>query len=217
MSRGGFKITRSDYYETDPGDKIDWLDRFAQDFEKKESKQEPKSAVEVARLRNYQSIADQISAIVGGNPRHSSVETAVQDYQERTGLKEYLKRQSSPQDSAKKTANVQAFQNLDPRVRDNIINFIKNRIETHRGLVPLPAIQEEILSTFRNEGLQPQDVNNDEVAKLISQAIIDERQKNPESDMNNVNLGRGVGVKDMDDDDGSNSDFFRGLLPVNQN
>lgn len=217
MSRGGFKITRNDYYEVDPGDKIDWLDRFAKEFEKTEAKQEPKSAVEVARLRNHQSIVDQISAIVGNRPGHSSVESAVQDYQERTGLKEYLRRQSAQQEPAKKTANVQPFQNLDPKLRDDVISFIKNRIETHRGLVPLPAIQEEVLSTFRGKGIQSQDVDTDEVARLISQLIVDERKKNPESDIHNVNLGRGVGVKDMDDDDGSNSDFFRGLLPVNQN
>lgn len=216
--RGGFKITRSDNYETDPGDKIDWLDRFAQEMESKEKAAQPKSAVEVARNRNQKSYLDQISSIMGNKSKHYTVESIVQEMQDRTGLKEYLRRQSSQYITEKKIANVNSnapFGNLDQKLRDSILNFIKNIVETHRGLVPLPAIQEEVLSTFRNAGIQPQDVNNDEVARHISQVMIDERKKNPESDVNNVNLGRGVGVKDMEDD-GSNSDFFKGLLPVNQ-
>lgn len=217
MSRGGFKITRSDYYETDSSDRIDWLDRFARDLDKKNS--EPKSAVEVARARNNQSIIDQINSIVGNKPRHSNVESLVQEMQERTGLKEYLQRNSASQTQSKVAALPEQnekkviLENLNNKLREKIINFIKNRIETHRGLVSLPAIQEEIISTFKNEGAQPQDINNPEVANFINQVIIDERRKTPSLDTNDGNLGRGVGVQEMDDD-GANSDFFRGLMPA---
>lgn len=224
MSRGGFKITRSDYYEVDPGDRIDWLDSLAQDLAKKETTADPKSAVEVARARNNQSIIDQINSIVGNKPRHSSVEGIVQEMQERTGLKEYMKRMSSTEPKQGKVAAIPneevkkkiIFEKFGPSIREKIINFVKNRIATHRGRVPLPAIQDEIINTFRNDGVQPQDVNNPEVAGFINQVIIDERRNTPSLDVNDVNLGRGVGVQDMDDDDGSNSDFFRGLLPVSQ-
>lgn len=221
MSRGGFKITRSDYYEVDPGDRIDWLDSLAQDLARNETSTDPKSAVEVARARNNQSIIDQINSIVGNKPRHSSVEGVVQEMQERTGLKEYIKRMSSTEQQDKVAAipNEEVkkkiiFEKFGPAIREKIINFVKNRIATHRGRVPLPAIQDEIINTFRNDGVQPQDVNNPEVAGFINQVIIDERRNTPSLDVNDVNLGRGVGVQDMDDDDGSNSDFFRGLLPA---
>jgi len=45
--------------------------------------------------------------------------------------------------------------------------------------------------------------------------LIDAVQKSPNQDTSNINIGKGVGVKDMDDD-GSNSDFFRALLPSGQ-
>lgn len=214
MSRGGFKITRNDYCDKDTSDRVDWLDEFAKKLANKEKLPPPKSAVEAARMRDQQSLLDQISSIMGNKAVHSSVESVVQEMQERTGLKEYLRRQSNAQLPGKKTAAAEVFQNFSQNIRNNIVNFIKNRIETHRGLVALPAIQEEILSTFKRDGVQEQDVNTPEMANFINQLIIVEQKKSPTTDVFDVNMGRGVGVKDMNDDDGENSDFFRGLLPT---
>lgn len=90
MSRGNFKITR-DHSEVDrePQRASSWLDQFAEKYAEKEGK----TAVEVARERTQDipSIHDQIQSIMNGRPTHRTVEDAVQDYQERTGLTEYLK------------------------------------------------------------------------------------------------------------------------------
>lgn len=217
MSRGGFKITRSDYYDKDTSDRVNWLDDFANKLARKDQPETPKSAVEIARNRGQQSIMDQISSIMGNKGKaHNSVESIVQEMQERTGLKEYLRRQSDAQSSNTKTASNEPFQNFTQDIRENIINFIKNKIATHRGLIPLPAIQEEVLATFKRDGVQPQDVNTSEVANFINQMIIEERKQNPTFDANDINIGRGVGVKDLNDDDSANSDFFKGLLPISQ-
>jgi hypothetical protein len=211
MSRSNFKITRSDYSDRDTSDRIDWLDSFADNLA---TKTPQRSAVEVARSRGHQSIIDQINSIVGNRPRHATVEGIVQEMQERTGLKEYLRRMSSKDEQRKIAQQVvdTIFSEVNPKTKNAILNFITNRIETHRGLVAIPAIQEEILSTFRREGLQPQDVNNELVAKYISDCIVAERRKNPTEEQTDLNIGRGVGVQDMEDGDNSNSDFFKGLL-----
>lgn len=71
-----------------------WLELFAAN----QAKKEPKTAVEVARNRTTPSIYDQMNAIIGGkvnSPKFSSVEDVVADYQNRTGLTEYLKQVKS--------------------------------------------------------------------------------------------------------------------------
>lgn len=81
-----------------------WLEDFAEQMALKEQVTKTASitkearavtAVEVARNKNMQpSIYEMMSAIVSGNkPKFSSVEEAVKDYQERTGLAQYLKAQ----------------------------------------------------------------------------------------------------------------------------
>lgn len=207
MSRGGPKITRNDYYEILPSTSVNWLDRFAQSLQN----QEAKTAVEVAR---QQSMFDQINSIVGNKPAHATVESKVQDLQERTGLKAFLQR-SAIASGNPKLAQAALFPSIGDELRNKVFSFIRNLVETHRGLVPVPAVQEEILNTFRLQGLQSSDVNSPEVAKFVSDTILEARQKNPSTESNVNELGRGVGVV-MNDEDGSNSDFFKGLLPATQ-
>lgn len=216
MSRGGFKISRSDYSEIDRGDKVDWLEDFAKNLEAKNN-QPPKSAVEAARQRNDQSFYDQISSIVGNKPATNSVEGIVQQMQERTGLREYLRRQSEKQIKNTKVAQEvsnDVFGHLGPKLKETILALIKNKAKTSHGLTAVPAIQHEILSIFQNQGVQPQDINTPEVAKVISDLLLEETGQNPVNTVDNNNLGRGVGVMDVEDDDHSNSDFFKGLLPA---
>lgn len=216
MSRGGFKINRSDYSEIDRGDKVDWLEDFAKNLQAKNN-QPPKSAVEVARQRD-QSFYEQISSIVGNKPATNSVEGVVREMQERTGLREYLRRHSSSESTSKFGQQVSndVFAHLDPKLKESILALIKNKAKTSHGLTSVPAIQHDILSIFQNQGIQPQDVNTPEVAKLISDFLKEETSQNQAEAFDN-NIGQGVGVVDVEDDDHSNSDFFKGLLPVKNN
>ncbi len=219
MSRNNFKISRDEYSQPETGGRVHWLDSFANSLAAKESAQ-PKSAVEIARSRSHQSIMDQINSIVGNGgskTKHSTVESVVQEMQERTGLKSYLNRMSSPALSedklktAQENINQEILTDVNPALKEKTLNFIKNKIRTHRGMVAIPAIQEEILSIFKRDGIRPQDINTEDVANYINKCIIDERKTNPIHEDNNVNLGKGVGLQDLDDD-GANSDFFKGLM-----
>jgi len=88
---------RTDEISKEPDQCPEWIDLLATKIRidsEKIASASSKTAVEVARERNHQpSIYEMMSAIVSGQkPKYSSVEEAVQDYQRRTGLAEYLKR-----------------------------------------------------------------------------------------------------------------------------
>ena len=70
----------------------DWLEQFAEDMAIKEASTKATTAVEQARSRNVQpSIYELMSSIVSAQkPRHSSVDSVVNEYIERTGLKTHI-------------------------------------------------------------------------------------------------------------------------------
>ncbi len=215
MSRGGFKIERTNVFEYDTSDRVSWLDRFADRVAKKDKT--PVTAVEAGRLRNKANLMDQIQSIVGGKTRYSSVENAVRDYQERTGLSEYLRRVQSGQNNGQtKTAYTlpSSFSQYNKNVQDKLISYINNTIETNKGYISIPALQQDIKQLFRNDGVQAQDIDNLEVAKFLNDLIILRQRDNNSHDVNNLNIGKDVGTKNVEDD-GSNTDFFKGLLPNN--
>jgi len=210
MSRGGPKITRTEYDSVvESSTRVDWLDQFANRLNS--YSQDPKNAVEVARNRDS-SYYDQITSIVSKQSPFASVEAKVQDLQERTGLKAFLQSKSS--DNKKIAQEVKSlFPKSSQELNNKISNFIKNFIETHHGEINVPTVQHEISNIFKADGIQSQDINNPEIAKYISDVIIDVKKKNPVNDANTDDIGKGVGIMSVDDD-GSNSDFFKSLLPA---
>lgn len=84
MSRSGFKINRhADEIEVETN-LPSWLKQFA-------NSQAGKTVVDVIRDRNSQSFVQQISSIMtNSKSKYSSVEEAVKDMRERTGLNKYL-------------------------------------------------------------------------------------------------------------------------------
>jgi hypothetical protein len=96
---------RTDEISREPKKSAHWLESFAEKMaiQEQAQKSQPqvktasKTAVEVARHRNeaQPSIYEMMSAIVSGQkPKFSSVEEAVKDYQERTGLSAFQRRNS---------------------------------------------------------------------------------------------------------------------------
>lgn len=218
MSRGGFKITRTTMGE-DSGDRVDWLDAFARKIE--EVSKSPVNAVEVARARDQRSLLDQISSIVSRQAGPSfSVEDKVQEYQDKTGLKEYLRRMSAvKEEERKKLAQEDQselpdnFSKFPENIKNDIKTFIRNKCETHHGNIQVPALVEEVSRTFRQSGVQPQDVNDMHFEKFISDQIARAKARSPSTDEHNNNLGLGVGI-DNNNVDSANLDVFEGLTPV---
>lgn len=95
---------RTDEISREPKKVAHWLESFAEKMAIQEQaekttleKTASKTAVEVARYRNENqpSIYEMMSSIISGKkPKFSSVEEAVKDYQERTGLAAFQRRNS---------------------------------------------------------------------------------------------------------------------------
>lgn len=216
MSRGGSKVTKHSNNMT-TGFSGSWLDALSQRISQQGKEN---AASEPIQTNSEYSIFDQINSIMGNKPtRHASVESAVAYYQERTGLKEYLHRiQSSQENNNTKTAQegsgIQlpaSLQKLPEKLKESVLSYVRNTIEDRKGFIDLPALQFDILSMFRESELQEEDIENPETAKFLNTLIIQEQQKHPDQDGLSLDLGRGMGKEDFDEDN-SNSDFFKGLL-----
>jgi hypothetical protein len=192
--RGEFKVNAR-------GRRVEWLDAFADDFA---TTIKGRSAVDVARERSQQSIHEQITSIVN-NTAHT-VDSKVKEMQDRTGLTERLKRIAS---NGKKEDAI--FSNFGPKMQQDLLSFCKNRISAYRGQTTVPALQYDLLSTFKQHGLQSQDVNTEDVARWISGLIAAELKMNPPSDTSDADLGL---VDSDQEDENENVDFFKGIMPA---
>lgn len=202
--RGGLKINSysEEEREIEPSEKLSPLiSQFAKSII-------PQNAVDQARSRNAQSFMQQLTSLMTNKPRYATVDDAVKDMQERTGLNVHLENIKS----AKKKVNKQAseipasLQKYD--FANDIAAYIQNNIKnTGSTGASIAAIEHDLLSVFPK--LSPSDVMNDEVAKFISDHIYSEQsQLSPES--GNSQIGVGVG-KDLLVQD---SDPWVGLLPA---
>lgn len=202
--RGGNKITRADYFEHSVGTKNStWLEDTLNAIAKAQESVEAQTIVEQGRDRSS-SFLDQINSIL--SPKQS-VEGKIQDYHEKTGLKEYLEKN--------KIAS-EILSSLNSDTKDKILTFIKNKITSNRGLVSLPALQEELLNTFKTQGVSPDEIHDPVLSKYISDQILEEKKKFPDMQLDHSNLGKA----DLDvgnvSDYGKNEDFFTSLMPTNK-
>lgn len=210
MSRGYLKIqTHAEAdNEIEPSEKLSpLLSQFAKSII-------PQTAVDQARSRNAQSFMQQLTSIMTNKPRYATVADAVKDMQERTGLNVHLENIKSA-DSSKKKVNKIANESQIPESLskydfvNDIVNYIKNNIANTNGLgCSVPQLSDDILALFSKNGLQAQDIYNDEVAKYLSNCIYDVQKMLPDNNEMH-DLGKNVG-KDMLVQD---SDPWAGLMP----
>lgn len=173
------------------------------------------TAVDAARSRNANSIVQQVNSIIAGKSRYATVDDAVKDMTERTGLSTYLDTIKSAEESKKKV-NKNASEDLQiPSslaqydFAGQVISYIQNNIKNSNAhSVAIPALQADILEIFGRRGLQSQDVMNDEFEKYLSDCIYEAQKMLPPEYQNN-NIGRGVG-KDIED----SNDAWLGLMPA---
>jgi uncharacterized protein (DUF849 family) len=203
MSRS-FKVNRNghDYIRSE---RVDWLDQFANNIDKAS-----KTAVEVARDRSEQSVHERIHSIMN-NQSGRTVESVVTDMQERTGLKSYL--QSLSNEKSKVAQVHRLFPDMATDLEDSIKSFIDNNIATHHGQTTVPAVQHEVLSIFKNSGIQPDHLDNEPVVTYINKAIARQQGLSP-AQVPDMDLGKGVGVVDVDAEDPANTDFMHNMMPV---
>jgi len=204
-----------------------WLEEFAVAWEKQAG-----TAVDAARKRQADSdYYSQIVSIVGGNKKHATVDSIVKEYQELTGLNKYLKTLAEKEDQKNniKTAQLnsknenQLFSvsedyedllpsDLDERLKNKIKIFVKNKVDSNNGHTSIPAVQEGLLKSLKNEGIEPYHVYDPTMAKFIGSAL-EKYEKNNLS--NNFDSELGKAVIEIEDD-GSNKDFLHSLQNKNK-
>jgi hypothetical protein len=175
------------------------------------------SKVESEKAAKNQSIINSVNNILSNPQRYASVEDAVLDMRERTGLNSYLQKiNASKKDQLKKiTADINAYANSNSvpeclvkyNISEEIISYLRNTCENSRGLfVTIPQLQNDLLHVFGGKyKIQPQDVWNDDTAKFIDGFIVNAR-RNTTSEPFNTQIGVGLG-NDMADSSGDNHFF----------
>lgn len=205
-----------------------WLEEFAIAYEKKAEE----TAVDHARKRQADSdYYSQISAIIGGKKKHATVDSIVKEYQELTGLKQYLQtlaERESKDDGAVKTAQLAPNsttsinnsvvminvdedslpESLPSDLKDKIKQFVNNKVNSYRGYVSVPAVQHDLLHSLSKDGLEPFHVYDAHMTKFIGNILSDYLHQHPKQKQHDGNLG--MAVIEIEDD-GSNKDFLHSL------
>jgi hypothetical protein len=196
-------------------DEDHWLNQFQKTLQK--GAVQPKSV--------DSSLFDQINSIMNRKSKYPSVEAAVDDMKERSGLTAYLNKTSTTDKISpvlnKKTAsdNNQAIdKKIDivpivikkkPVIQKTLENYIKDT----RGNLPIPAIIDKLRSIHQNDVSDAKDWEDDKLIRLVSKLNLDAKSNNPTLYENYGNLG--VRDQAVDSDiDPSNLDAFHALTPA---
>lgn len=171
---------------------------------------------------------DQISTIMNSKSKYPSVQAAVDDMMQRSGLTDYLQtKTSSKEDSvlskSRKTASEHEHHHKHkhdskmPKVIQNkpsILNTLDNIIKDSKGNLSVPAIISRLRSLhaadISDEGLW----EDDKLIRLVSQRNLQAKTSNPSSYDNFSQLGQNDHSTADRDIDPSNTDAFFALTPA---
>jgi len=173
-----------------------------------------------------QEIFDQINSIMNNKSRYPSVQAAVDDMKERSGLTAYLNKinkissEEENNEESKKTATAA----LEEPVKKKIIilvfqkcpsikKTIENCIKDSKGTLPIPVILSRVQSIHKNDINDEKDWDDDNLLKYISNLNLREKsQYHEQKDFNNLGLRNNIGNEDIMD--ASNTDAFVSLNPA---
>jgi len=206
-------------------DEDHWLKQFRKSLEK--------AAVQPRSVDN--SLFDQINSIMNGKSRHQSVESAVEDMKERSGLTAYIKNiksenedaiggntktASDDNDLAKKHRSEEDSEedskkhNRKPNVIKkfpSIETTIENHIRDMKGNTSVPAIIDKIRTIHKSDVSDDKDWDDDKLIIFVSKLNLDAKCNNQDNFHNDSHLGE----RDHDVDiDASNTDAFHALMPA---
>jgi hypothetical protein len=162
---------------------------------------------------------DQISSIMNTKSRYPSVQAAVDDMMQRSGLTDYLQTKTSSKEEAPKGKSKKTAQDMSkmPKVIQNkpsIMNTLENIIKDSKGNLSVPAIISRLRSLhaadISDEGLW----EDDKLIRLVSQCNLKAKTSNPSSYDNFSQLGQNDHSTTERDIDPSNTDAFNALMPA---
>lgn len=167
---------------------------------------------------------DEISSVMrNSKSKYPSVQAAVDDMMQRSGLTDYLDNvKLSEEDTShqsKKTAQAELPKKDDSKTPDvikqkpSILRTLENVIKETRGNMPVPAIITRLHSLHAADVADEGAWEDDKLIRLVSQLNLQAKKDNPGSYDNYDQLGQGDHQSDADID-ASNTDAFNILMPA---
>lgn len=200
--------------------RVDWLDDFAKKLANKEKT--PETIVD--QKRNISSsFVDQITQIVSGGAKFSTVESKVKDMQERTGMNDYLRKIKAKEMvetintrvASELSKEPEMFSKLDKKLVEDMKSFIQGKINSHHGQTSVPAVLQALFQTFKTHGLGLEEANDPELISYIENKIA-ESQKLLSRTENTSSFFDSKNVQDHESHP-ANEDVFYSLDPKNTN
>ena len=197
-----------------------WLKQFETKLQK--------GAVQPRSVEN--NIYDQINTIMNGKSKHHSVNDAVQDMMQRSGLNDYLEKVKVSEEESRnaKFAQLKDTNNVmhkEVPIEEkglpivikkcpSIRNTLENHIKATNGNMPLSAIISHVQGIHSKDVSDAQDWEDDNLIRLVSKLNLEAKRNNPGTYEGNSNLGKRDSDTDQADVDPSNTDAFNSLMPA---
>lgn len=167
-----------------------------------------------------QSLFDEISSIMGNTrSKYPSVQAAVDDMMQRSGLTAYLDNNvkfssEQPANLTPKTAQSKADDNTPDVIKQNpaILKTLQNIVKETHGNIPIPAIISRLHALHAQDIPSETDWDDEKLIRLVSDYNLQAKKDNPTSYENYDSLGKGD--HSDSDVDASNTDAFNILMPA---
>ncbi len=199
-------------------DEDSWLHRFEKSLLK-----------DAVQPKSQTNLFDQINSIMNGKSKFPSVDAAVQDMKERSGLTAYLdkinKSSSEEEPSAsKKVASADDQAAIDKKIKmtpivltkqPKIEKTLENYINGTRGNLSVPAIIQHVQGIHQKDVSDARDWDDEKLIRMVSRLNLLAKKNNPGNFQDYSNLGSRDPGSDSEIDP-SNTDAFFGLAPVKQ-
>ncbi len=164
---------------------------------------------------------DQISSIMNTKSKYPSVQAAVDDMMQRSGLSSYLDNVKVSYDKTppqpKKTAQQAPVDNKLPKIiqeKRDILNTLENIVKDTKGNISVPAIISRLHSFHAGVVSDENAWEDEKLIRLVSLMNLNAKKNNPTNYENYRNLGQGDRSMDNTDVDVSNTDAFNALMPA---
>jgi len=187
-----------------------WLKQFEKNLQK--------GAVQP---RTQQSLFDQINTIMNRKSKYPSVEAAVEDMKNRSGLTAYLDKVKQAENDSKDNVKTAADDNqaIDKKIplvirkHPPILKTLENCVRDSKGNLPIPAIIEKVRSIHQSDVSEAKDWDEDKLIYLVSNLNLEAKKNNSSNYEDYNNLGGRDSVSNQEIDP-SNTDAFFALNPA---
>lgn len=174
-----------------------------------------------------ESVYDQITSIMNTKSKYPSVQAAVDDMMQRSGLSNYLDNVKQSQQDVSSTQSKKVAQQGPPpqQTRDSktpevikekpsILHTLENIIKDSKGNMPIPAIISRLHDLHARDISDEGAWEDERLIRLVSQLNLQAKKDNPGNFENFDHLGQGDHSTADSEIDASNTDAFNALLPA---